>query len=74
VRFILVAMAVVALLVLLGPLYLGLEVLGRGVFWAWGCFAAYVVTLSLVYARRFQRGAWRSLRVLERPNPAKTEG
>lgn len=66
VSFILTAMAVAAALVLALPLYLGLEVLGQGVRWAWGCFAAYIVTLSLTYAWRYRRGRWRGLRVVER--------
>jgi MATE family multidrug resistance protein len=66
VRFILAAMAVAALAVLITPLYLGLEVLGQGVYWAWGCFTAYILALSLTYAWRYRRGAWRGLRVVGR--------
>jgi MATE family multidrug resistance protein len=61
VRFIMTTMALAAALVLLLPLYLGLEVWGRGVYWAWGCFTAYILTLSLTYAWRYRRGRWRGL-------------
>lgn len=57
VRFILAAMATAVLAVLLGYLYLGLELLGRGVYWAWSCFAAYIITLNLTYVWRYRRGA-----------------
>lgn len=65
VRFIIKALAIMTAAVLLAPLYLGLAVLGLGLTWAWGCFTAYVLALSLTYAWRYGRGGWRGLRVVE---------
>jgi Na+-driven multidrug efflux pump len=39
--------------------------LDLGLYAAWSCACAYVVSLSLISWYRFRQGAWRDMRVVE---------
>jgi MATE family multidrug resistance protein len=39
--------------------------LGYGLFAAWACASAYIISLAVVFLLRFRHGAWRSMRVIE---------
>ncbi len=58
--------------VMLVPTYLACTYLGYrhgGIYVAWSLASAYVVAQGLVMGRRFQKGAWKSLRIIDREAP-----
>jgi MATE family multidrug resistance protein len=60
---------VLAWVVLLPPAYLVCVVFPLGLNAAWGCATAYVLALGVLMWRRFRRGRWKSLRVIESAEP-----
>jgi MATE family multidrug resistance protein len=62
----LVATVVLSWILMLGPTWVGVAFLGRGVVFAWSTAALYVVALGLLMHRRFRSGHWKSLRVIEK--------
>ncbi len=51
------------------PGYVACLVFGGGVYVAWCTASAYVVCLGLLMRRRFRRGRWKSMRVIEARPP-----
>ena len=35
-----------------------------GLYWAWACASLYLVVLSMIFLRRFLRGAWKEMRII----------
>ena len=58
---------------MLVPAYLACVVGGAGVYAAWTTASAYVFLLGILMLRRFRKGRWRSMRVIE-PHVAELEG
>lgn len=56
---------VLVIFVMLVPAYVLCVPLGRGIFTAWACVTAYAALGGPLMLRRFRRGAWKSLRVIE---------
>ncbi len=52
---------------LLVPVYIACVQLGGGVYIAWSPASAYIIFLGLFMMRRFRKGHWKALRVIE-PN------
>lgn len=69
-RYVMLAMAVLASLVLVLPVYLGVEYLGWGLHGVWSCIIIYLALLGLANWRRFCGGAWTRMRVVETAPPA----
>jgi MATE family multidrug resistance protein len=63
------ATVVLAWTVMLAPTYLLVERGGFGVYAAWSAATAYVFCVGLLMYRRFRRGHWRSMRVIEAAPP-----
>ena len=63
--FVMWTMGSAALLVLIGPIWVGQELLGQGLNYIWGCVVLYVVILGLTFRWRFRRGRWQKMRVIE---------
>ena len=57
-------------LVPLGLAWLGMNLLGQGLFWCWTLITLWVCSAGLIYLARFLQGKWRSMRVIE-PEAAK---
>ena len=70
-RFVMLNMAVVAGLFLVLPTYLGVNHLGWDIHRVWFCIILYLVVLGLTNWRRYRRGAWRRMRVVETAAPAR---
>lgn len=64
-RYVMLAMAVLAGLALVLPVYLGVEHLGWGLHGVWSCIIVYLALLGLANWRRFRGGAWTRMRVVE---------
>ncbi|MCB2226132.1 MAG: MATE family efflux transporter [Desulfarculaceae bacterium] len=65
--FVMWTMGLAALSILIIPAWVGLEVLGLGLDFLWGCVVLYVVAMGLSFRWRFRRGAWQKMRVIESP-------
>ena len=64
-RFVMRAVATVAVGGLVLPCIIALVPLGRGLLCAWTILTGYVIALGLVFLGRFLGGAWRTMRVIE---------
>ena len=47
------------------PLYIGMEVYGLGLYFAWSCLVVFLFLLSAITFGRFRLGKWKSMRVIE---------
>ena len=65
----LVVTLVLAWGVMVIPTYVLCTHLGGGVYAAWTTASAYIFLVGLLMLRRFRRGGWKSLRVIEEPMP-----
>jgi len=63
--FVMWSMALICLGLVIAPLLVGVEVLGMGLYFIWGCVTLYVVVLGLVLRWRYSRGLWKKMRVIE---------
>ncbi len=63
--FVMWTLGLAAVGILIVPTWLGLEVLGLGLPFLWGCVVLYVAVLGLAFRWRFKRGAWQKMRVIE---------
>ncbi len=75
-RFVMLAMAALSVGVVVGPVYLAVEILGSGYLLPWLLLTLYIILLSVVLGLRYRNGAWRDMRVVgewERSVPAPTE-
>ena len=63
--FVMRAMAVLSMGVMVIPVYVGMERLGAGLYFAWTCITLYVALLGLVFWWRYRGGKWKNMRVVE---------
>jgi len=47
------------------PLYVGMEVFGLGLYFAWSCMVIFLFLLASITLGRFRLGKWKSMRVIE---------
>jgi multidrug resistance protein, MATE family len=64
-RFIMWTIAVLSLGVMIIPVYIALEVMGRGIYTAWTLATLYVCALGVAFMLRYRRGKWKKMRVIE---------
>jgi len=64
-RFIMVSIAVISMFGLVLPLYIGMAVFGRGLYFAWGCLVVFLCQLAALTFWRFFQGKWKTMRVIE---------
>jgi MATE family multidrug resistance protein len=65
-RFIMWSIGLSALLVMILPLYVAVEYLGAGIYFAWGCVTLFIVCLFSLSLARFRQGKWKTMRVVEK--------
>jgi MATE family multidrug resistance protein len=58
-------MLVASVATMILPLTVGIEVFGAGIYFAWGCVSLYAALLAFAFWRRYRRGLWRSVEVIE---------
>lgn len=63
--FIMWSMALACGGLVIAPLLVGVEALGLGLYFIWGCVTLYVVVLGLIFRWRYSRGLWQKMRVIE---------
>jgi MATE family, multidrug efflux pump len=64
-RFIMWSMAVAALFGMMLPVYIGIEFLGGGLYFAWAWTVFFIFQLAVITFWRFNTGKWKSMRVIE---------
>ncbi len=70
-RFVMWTMATLSLLTMILPVYVGATYLGFSLYAMWICLTLYIIALSVVFWRRFAKGKWKGMRVIEaQPVPA----
>lgn len=63
--FVMWTMGLASMGILIIPSWVGLEVVGLGLNFLWGCVVLYVMAIGLAFRWRFKRGAWQKMRVIE---------
>ena len=64
-RFIMWSIAGAATFCFILPLYVGIELLGKGVYYSWGCVLFFILTLFGLTAFRYGAGRWKSMLVID---------
>jgi MATE family multidrug resistance protein len=64
-RFIMWCMGLLSIFGMILPVYIGIEVFGLGLHYAWGCAVFFLCQLAALTFWRFSRGKWKTMRVIE---------
>ena len=64
-RFIMCSIGVLSLAIMILPVYIGVEVFGAGLYYAWSCTISFVFFLFVVSFWRYFQGRWKHLQVIE---------
>jgi MATE family multidrug resistance protein len=64
-RFIMWSMGVLSVFGMILPMYIGIEVFGKGLYFAWSWSVFFLFQLALVTCWRFYQGKWKTMRVIE---------
>ncbi|MBW2434389.1 MAG: MATE family efflux transporter, partial [Deltaproteobacteria bacterium] len=65
-RFIMVSIGMLSLAIMILPVYIGVEVFGAGLYYAWSCATGFVFFLFATSFWRYRQGRWKNVRVIER--------
>ena len=69
-RFIMLSIGALSLFIMILPVYIGLEVFGAGLYYAWSCATGFVFFLFATSYWRYRQGRWKSVRVIENATEA----
>ncbi len=64
-RFIMWSMGLISFFGMILPIYIGIEVFGMGIYYAWGCTVLFLCQLAALTFWRFSQGKWKTMRVIE---------
>ena len=64
-RFIMWTIAALSLGVMIGPVYLAVEVIGAGLYTVWTLATLYGCSLGVAFMLRYRQGKWKKMRVIE---------
>ncbi len=64
-RFVMWSIGLLSLAVMILPIYIGVEVFGAGVYYAWSCATLFVFCLFAASFWRYLQGRWKKVRVIE---------
>jgi MATE family multidrug resistance protein len=64
-RFIMWSIGLLSIFGMVVPLYIGMEVFGQGLYFAWSCMVVFLFLLAGVTLGRFRGGKWKDMRVIE---------
>ncbi|MFC1883718.1 MATE family efflux transporter [Thermodesulfobacteriota bacterium] len=65
-RYAMWAIAILSLGLMVLPVYIGIIYLGAGIYYAWLCLTMYVFIAGFVFRRRYKKGKWQDMRVVEK--------
>jgi MATE family multidrug resistance protein len=63
-RFIMWSMGVLSVFGMILPMYIGIEIFGKGLYFAWGWSVFFLFQLASVTCWRFYQGKWKTMRVI----------
>jgi len=66
-RFIMWSIGLLSLAVMILPIYIGVQVFGAGIYYAWSCATLFVFFLFGASFWRYRQGRWKQVRVIEHP-------
>ncbi len=64
-RFIMWSIGILSLVVMILPLYIGVQILGAGLYYAWTCATGFVFFLFVTSYWRYRQGRWKEVRVIK---------
>jgi len=64
-KFILWSMGLISFFGMIVPIYIGIEIYGMGLYYAWGCTVFFLCQLAALTFWRFSQGKWKTMRVIE---------
>ncbi|MDJ0815354.1 MAG: MATE family efflux transporter [Desulfobacterales bacterium] len=64
-RFIMWSIGLISIFGMCLPIYIGIELYGMGLYYAWGCTVFFISQLAAVTFWRFSQGKWKTMRVIE---------
>ena len=65
-RFIMWSIGLFSLIVMILPVYIGVEIFGAGLYYAWSCATGFIFFLFAASFWRYRQGRWKQMRVIER--------
>lgn len=63
-KFIMWSIGLLSFFGMVMPLYIGIEVFGMGLYYAWGCTVFFLCQLAALTFWRFSQGKWKDMRVI----------
>jgi MATE family multidrug resistance protein len=73
-RFIMWSIGTLSLVVMILPIYIGVEVFNGGIYFVWSCATCYVILLFAVSFWRYLQGRWKQLRVVRTVDQGREDG
>ena len=64
-RFIMWSIGIISFFGMILPIYIGVEVFGLGLYYAWGCTVLFLCQLAVLTFWRYSQGKWKTMRVIE---------
>ena len=64
-RFIMWSIGLLSLAVMILPIYIGVEIFGAGLYYAWSCATCFIFVLFAASFWRYRQGRWKHVRVIE---------
>jgi MATE family multidrug resistance protein len=64
-RFIMYSIGLLSLVIMILPVYIGVEMFGAGLYYAWSCATLFVFFLFATSFWRYLQGHWKAVRVIE---------
>lgn len=64
-KFIMWSIGLLSFFGMVMPLYIGIEVFGMGLYYAWGCTVFFICQVAALTFWRFSQGKWKDMRVIE---------
>jgi len=64
-RFIMWSIGLISIFGMILPVYVGVEIYGLGLYYAWGCTVFFICQLAAVTFWRCYQGKWKTMRVIE---------
>ena len=64
-KFIMYSIGLISVCGMILPIYIGVEIYGMGLYFAWGCTVFFICQLAAITFWRFYQGKWKDMRVIE---------